>query len=430
MQMANGNLYFGPPNNVPGRSNAIDIKPGENLREFRPRLTVASQISEVEVRGWDIQKKELILGTGSQPDQLPHPATTGRTSAQTMGHKGKVMVLDVPVDDQAMAQRAATSFLTQARSADVQAEGVLFGNPKVLPGITLTLSESSAMFNGSYLVTRVRHFLRGGSGAFETHFEATSGSAATAGQLFFSGAGLPASVGSGGGISALVGVVTNIDDAELKAGRVKVKLPVLPKNPDGVEIESNWLRVVSPGAGPTRGIMWQPEVGDEVLVLFDHTHPDGYVLGGVWNGKDAPPIAATALTQQGSGKVKVREFKTRKGAVIRMTDDDTVKIEIADDKTENTIVIDANEGKVTINGKTEIDLMTKTFKVKADTAITIEGGTVTIKGTQIKVEGQGIEMKAPTVKIQADGQLEIKGGTATVDGGGTLQLKGALVKIN
>ena len=43
-------------------------------------------------------------------------------------------------------------------------------------------------------------------------------------------------------------------------------------------------------AGTNRGIWFVPDVDDEVLVAFEGGDPRRpYVLGGLWNGKDAPP---------------------------------------------------------------------------------------------------------------------------------------------
>lgn len=434
LHMNGTQLYFGPPAGISGRSTAVALDPGTNVHEFRPRLTVASQLTSVQVRGWDVQQKQAIVGLGSQPATLPHPSTTGRSSAQTMGHQGKMAVLSIPVEDQAMAQKAAEALLTQARQADIQAEGVAYGEPTILPGGRITLSNSTNIFNGTYLVTRARHILRGPvSGRYETFFEVTSGSAATAGRLFLEGAGIPNGALGEEGLAAMIGIVTNNDDSQQYSARVKVKFPVMAQSPESADIESNWLRVVAPGAGAQRGIMWHPEVNDEVLVLFDRSNPaSGYVVGGLWNGQDAPPIASGSLVA--NGKVKMREMRSRKGAIVRLTDDDQILIEIADAASgaKNSIVIDSQANKIILTADTEIDLTTKTVKVKGDTAINVDGGTVTVKGTAIKVEGsQSVEVKGMSVKVTADTTMDLKASASmTIDGGGMLTLKGGLVKIN
>src|SRR5207249_5265643 len=80
---------------------------------------------------------------------------------------------------------------------------------------------------------------------------------------------------------AVVGVVSNIGDPD-SMGRVKVRFPWLKEDD-----ESRWARLVSFMAGPDRGAVFRPEVGDEVLLVFEHGDMRfPYILGAVWNGKD------------------------------------------------------------------------------------------------------------------------------------------------
>ena len=68
-------------------------------------------------------------------------------------------------------------------------------------------------------------------------------------------------------------------------GQVLVNYPWLGGNPEGY-----WAPVATTMSGGTRGSWFMPEVGDDVLVAFDHgdiEHP--YVVGFLWNGQDKPP---------------------------------------------------------------------------------------------------------------------------------------------
>src|SRR3974390_1449993 len=104
-------------------------------------------------------------------------------------------------------------------------------------------------------------------------------------------------------------IVTNNRDPEGLA-RVKVALPWM-----GDRAESDWARVGTPMAGPQRGVYLLPEVDDEVLVAFEQGSPSApYVLGGLWNGKDAPPES------NADGHNDRRTIKSRSGHVIRLTD--------------------------------------------------------------------------------------------------------------
>ena len=63
---------------------------------------------------------------------------------------------------------------------------------------------------------------------------------------------------------SMVAIVTDIKDPE-ELGRVKVKFPSLAD-----DYESDWARVVLPGAGEDTGLVFLPDVDDEVLVAFEH----------------------------------------------------------------------------------------------------------------------------------------------------------------
>ena len=53
---------------------------------------------------------------------------------------------------------------------------------------------------------------------------------------------------------------------------------------------THWARMVSPHAGPDRGFMWMPEVGDEVAVAFEDGDPERPILlGSLWNGVQQAP---------------------------------------------------------------------------------------------------------------------------------------------
>jgi uncharacterized protein involved in type VI secretion and phage assembly len=132
---------------------------------------------------------------------------------------------------------------------------------------------------------------------------------------------------------AVVGVVSSIDDPD-KQGRVRVQFPWLKE-----DLESRWARLVSFMAGGDRGAVFRPEVGDEVLVLFEHgdlRFP--YVLGGLWNGKDAMPSE-----RGGDSGNDVRLIKSRSGHTIVF--DDTSggeKITVSDKSGNHTIELSSS----------------------------------------------------------------------------------------
>lgn len=203
-----------------------------------------------------------------------------------------------------------------------------------------------------------------------------------------------AQLAGGGRLLAVVpGVVTNNEDPD-NLGRVKVSFPWLAEGE-----ESAWARVVTPVAGAQRGLFWLPEVGDEVLLAFEHGDLGRpYVLGGLWNGADTPP------TDAGDGRA-VRVLKSRSGHLVRLDDSDGAeKIEIVDKSGNNTIVVDTAANTITLTSGKDIQLKAPQGK------ILLEAQEVQIgSSADTKVEASG------SLTVQASGSLTVKGSTVSIN---------------
>jgi uncharacterized protein involved in type VI secretion and phage assembly len=192
----------------------------------------------------------------------------------------------------------------------------------------------------------------------------------------------------------VVGIVTNNQDPD-DMGRVKVKFPWLSDLD-----ESTWARIAAPMAGKQRGVYFLPEVDDEVLVAFDHGDVRfPYVLGALWNGKDAPPVTNS------DGKNNIRMIKSRSGHVIKLNDEDGKEtIEITEKSQKNSIVIDTSKNTITVTTDKDITLSAS-------------------KGT--------IKLDAQKVEITSSDATQLKSGsTMNVEASGTMTVKGAAVNIN
>ena len=198
----------------------------------------------------------------------------------------------------------------------------------------------------------------------------------------------------------VTGIVTNNRDEE-GLGRIKVKFPWLSE-----ENETDWAKVMSFMAGKERGGFFLPEVGDEVLVAFEHgdiNYP--YVIGALWNNEDNPPETNS------DGKNNIRKIRSRSGHEIVFNDDDTSKQEKIEIHTKggHKILLDDSAGqeKIEIIDKTGSNKMTID---SVQNSISIESST------QLKIKAQVIEIEA--------------GATMTIKAGAVLNIQGALVKIN
>ena len=168
-------------------------------------------------------------------------------------------------------------------------------------------------------------------------------------------------------------------------GRIKVKLPVA--GPDDVSRTGpGWLR---PGAGKDYGVMWMPQVGDEVLVAFEHGDIDyPIVLGGLWNGKDISPV------------------RLRRGPRLRARSPTAASPRGR--ATRSSFFESSSESKIhllTANGKVSIELDDKNEVIKVETT-----------GKLVVDAKQDVEIKAGgSMKLEASGQMKIKGATVAIN---------------
>lgn len=192
---------------------------------------------------------------------------------------------------------------------------------------------------------------------------------------------------------AVAKVSSNVDEDGL--GRVKVTYPWLSDTDT-----SHWARIATPMAGKERGFFFLPEVGDEVLVAFEHGMIEfPYVLGGLWNGVDKPPEKKDEQTNR-------RTIKSTSGHLICLDDSDgKEKIEIIDKSGANSIIIDtAND--------------TMTITANGDLTIQSTGGKLLLSGSK------GVEINTDeNLDVTASKKMNLKAGPELV-------IKGNKVKIN
>lgn len=226
-------------------------------------------------------------------------------------------------------------------------------------------------------------------------------------------------VGKAFGVAA--GIITNNKDPE-KLGRVKMKFPWMSdKN------ETDWVRVTALMTGKEMGSFFLPEVGDEVLVAFEHgdiNYP--FVIGSLWNGKAKPPEVNS------DGKNNIRKIKSRSGHEIVFDDNAEEKKEKLDIHTNagHTIVLDDT------SSKEKIEIQTKAgHKIVLDDSSGKEKIEINDKTGSNKMV---IDSVKNSVDIESAGQLNIKASMITIEATGQMTVKssailtiqGSLVKIN
>ncbi len=174
--------------------------------------------------------------------------------------------------------------------------------------------------------------------------------------------------------------------------RVKVSFPWHDK-----PSESYWARLATPMAGKERGLVFIPEVGDEVLVAFereDLRFP--CVLGALWNGKEKPPRS------NGDGNNDERILQSRKKHYLLFKDGSEGAVELAHEKGRkvlfddngivvqdekgNSIKIDSKSNKITIKAVGSLDIKAKSISIQSSGKCDLKaGGLLTLKGSQVHI---------------------------------------------
>ena len=210
---------------------------------------------------------------------------------------------------------------------------------------------------------------------------------------------------------------------------------------------TNWIRVQTPNAGVSgavpknRGWVFVPEVGDQVMVSYEHGNPDRpYVTGSVFHS--------------GSGKGgdkdnKVKSIITRSGNAI-VFDDETGSIVITDQTGKQLIMLDGTDA-ITVMAKKSITLTNEAESVIVmdDKSIGLQADTITLEGRKsvtllsgnecmvLSSEKSIISSSGTNIKQEAakDYDVAAKNGTVNgvnlmIEGKGNVTVSGGIVKFN
>ena len=465
------NLHFCPAGD--SRSKATDLPIlldfGGNLTRFEPRVAAMGQITQTEAHGWDPSLKKDVSSTtitelsvgGTMALANLVPANAQMMTA--FSSSAKDMVIEPGASSVPQTKAYSDAAFSRASSSFMQAYGELDeGDPYLVAGSTVLINGLGLRFSGKYYVTEAHHVFR--DGGYHTSFYVTGGMPNTFRSLIL-GPEKEHQLNRIGGV--VTGIVTSNSDPE-KLGRVQVKYPWLPKV-KGSELSSCWARLAFVGGGSDRGIVFLPEVNDEVLLAFENGDMSSpFVLGVLYNGKDKPPKGIGELVDAGTKKVNERVIVSRSGHKIIFDDSQgKEKITIQDKTAKNKIEIDStknefkiiSEGKLDLQSKGDLTLTTEgklTLKSKQDMSAASDA-KVSIKGqnavdvnssqkigltanqsievsanqkvdlksgpAELTLQASGVELKGVKVDVKANTMLSL-GGQAMV------QIQGGIVKIN
>jgi uncharacterized protein involved in type VI secretion and phage assembly len=176
-------------------------------------------------------------------------------------------------------------------------------------------------------------------------------------------------------------LVSDVNDPDGQ-GRVKVKLPWAP-DPSGAAFEV-WARLATTMAGNKRGTWLIPDVGDEVLLVFEGGDPRRpYVVGALWNGTDVPPE-----TMDGGGKNEKKTIRSRNGVVVTLEDKDGQESLLLQTPGGQKVTLRDGPGSIAIedsNGNS-VKLETAGITITASAKVTVNASSVTVSAGMVSVD--------------------------------------------
>lgn len=303
--------------------------------------------------------------------------------------------VDTQVEAQAVANIRMGSHLTEAQSCSGESS-----YPQLQAGQRVVLSgHPRTDFNQEYVITAVEH--QKTAKDYRNTFRCLPSQVVYRPQET-----TPVPVVAGV-VSAIVvgpGGETKFVD---KFGRVKVRFPwrIPAKSSFTDPGDAGFVRVAQIAAGAGSAAMWLPEIGDEVLVAFEHGNPNRpVVVGSVYNAKDMPPAALPA--NKHLSILRVQSSSGGKSELVYDASPGNERLLIQSGQ--NGLTVGANGitlqgSSVAINSGT--DLVQRAGRAMVTEAV----GDLTIKS------GQNL-----AIKSQKDAEVSVVGNTQ-LNSGGVLQ---------
>lgn len=402
---------------------------GENLRNFNVRYSAAEHVDAVVVQSWDPDLQMPIVSTSvaTPADGLEASKTIASTAKATEAQaSGSFIGVKIeggqPVENIAEGMLLANAIKERRADEQVRVRGEADGNPMIRPGAMVQVVGVGISLSGSYTISSVEHVVGVGQ-PFLTRFRCGGSDQGTLVDMLQPDG--PGGAKPAWGTDGLVigKVLNNIDPLSL--GRILVMFPSL-----SLLDLSAWARVVSPGGGFMRGFQALPEIGDEVVVGFEHgDYRRPFILGGVWSMINRP--AEESLINVGPTGVINRVWRSKFGHTIELRDgvtpaDAMLNITYLDRVT----MLSFSMAGVTLVSPMPINIASLTdVSITAGVAINLNAPLIALNGAAITLTGAEIATTGTNVNI-VGATTTIEGGVVSVAGMSTAAVVAPIVTIN
>lgn len=387
----------------PSAEPAAALRFGGNLLEFEAVMDARTQYAAVKTVAWSPADQALVEVEAAAPSAVAPGNITSDTLASVVGLPALTEKHAGQLTDQEL-QAWADGERTRSAFAKVRGRARTQGFAAIAPADIIELAGVGDRFSGSALVTGVRHEI-------DTRNWETDITFGLSPDTFAARAPAVRDVGANGLLPAInglqIGLVTAIEGDPDGEERIQVRIPAI----DPAE-EGTWARLATLDAGASRGAIFRPEIGDEVVLGFLNRDPrNPVVIGQLHSSAKASPIPPSDDNHE-------KGFVTRSGIELKFDDDK--KVVVVKTPNGNTLTISDEDGGMTLEDENGNTLTMDSSGITLDSA-----SDLTLKAAgDVKVEGSNVEASA-----QAQFKAEGSAG-AEVSSSASTTIKGSMVQIN
>lgn len=415
----------------------------DDSRELELELDAAQQWASLSVSAWDMANLKLSQPVRAKAEPLMIGSQSDQELAVAVEAPAARLFHGAPLAAEEL-QSWADARLAKLRWSLLRGTVTVDGNASLVPLDTVQITGVGDRFNGRALVSGVSHIFNSEGWCSQLRLGMTPDCFARSPDLL----DMPAAGLLPGASGLQIARVTSLDTDPTGELRVRVRLPHM-----GDANGELWARLLTPDAGPKRGFVFRPEVGDEVVLGFLNDDPrQPLILGAMFSGKNKPPKPVQTPDQANN----LRTIVSRAGTRIVFDDDapalrlETTASGSADGDYKNRICINERQKTITIedqhNNKIllsdkgialssdqDINLSAKgEVRIEGKKVVQVDGNKISLKAQQLEAKGiSKVNVKGAQVDVNGDAALTLKGGArAALESDAMVDIKGALVKIN
>lgn len=407
VKVEDGKISAAPP--ASQGSASLTVQYGTTLLELDAEIDARWQSPGIKASSWDAAEQSLVDSEAADPGIAGAGNLSNDDLAAILGndpltlhHGGKLSEPEL--------QAWADARLLKERLSKIRGRAKFMGIASLLPDQLLEVQGIGERFQGTLYVSGIRHQFAQGS----WHTDAQLGLSAEPFAQTYDLRPLPAA----GLLPAITGlhsgIVTALQDDPDGEDRIKVRLPIISADEDGI-----WARLATLDAGKDRGTYFRPEIDDEVIVGFLNDDPRHPVVLGMCHSSAKPAPEPASDDNHKKGYVSREKLK--------LSFDDEKKIITLETPGGNKLVLSDEDKGISLEDQNGNKFVMNDSGIQFQT-----DKEMSLKASQdLKLEGLNVEIKAQSnFKAEGSSSAEVSGASTSIKGNATTVIKGGMVQIN